>query len=112
MDQASFVSAFSLNPNNAGTLTYVWAANTVTIAHSIAFTGGQSYQVTISTLAKDLSTPGKNLIPSVSWSFLTFQNNLPTAAVTAPAGGDCWSGGVSPPPTRTISDAATLPPNP
>jgi len=105
------VSAFSLNPNNAGTLTYVWAGNDVTISHSTAFTGGQSYQVTISTLAKDLSTPGKNLIPSVSWSFLTFQNNLPTAAVTAPGTGDCWSGGFSHLITWTMNDAETLPAN-
>src|SRR5438445_1295312 len=78
MDQASVQSAFSLSGPNFGTLTYTWVGTMARVSHSNPFTPCQTYQVTISTLAKDLSDPGKNLIPAVTWSFTTFCNNPPS----------------------------------
>src|SRR2546426_789285 len=107
MDQASVQSAFSLSGPNYGTLSFTWIGNMVGVSHSTPFTQGQTYQVTISTFAKDLSDPGKTLIPAAIWSFTAYSNSPPSVSITTPAGGECWSGGSSHNIVWTMSDIET-----
>ena len=107
MDQASVQSAFSLSGPNPGTLTFTWIGNMLRVSHANPLTQAQTYTVTITTLAKDLSDTGKNLIPAVTWSFTTFSNNPPSVSVTTPAGSECWSGGSAHNIVWTMSDIET-----
>src|SRR5438445_2975500 len=105
MDQVSVQLAFSWTDPVARI--YSWTGNVLTVSHTAPFAPGQSVSVTIANVAKDLSDPGKNLIPAVTWSFTTFSNTAPSVSVTTPAGGECWSGGSSHNIVWTMSDAET-----
>ncbi len=109
MDTAATQSAFSIAPNPGG-LVYSWSQTTVpndtmTVNHN-AFTQSTPYTATISTAARDVSTPGNTLAPQYQWSFTTATTNTPpTITFTLPTGGDSWTGGTPHDIAWTANDA-------
>jgi len=107
MDPASVQGPSGFSWSDAATPSYSWAGNVLTVSHTTPFAAGASVNVVIGTGARDLSDPGKNLIPAVSWSFTTFLNNAPSVAISTPIGGECWSGGVGHNIMWTMNDPET-----
>jgi outer membrane protein assembly factor BamB len=96
MDTASVESAFTLVPN-MGTLIFSWSQrifpdDTLTIDH-VDFSYSTTYTATVWTGARDVSNPGNSMILDYIWSFTTIVNTPPTIGITAPAGGESWTGG-------------------
>jgi len=96
MNTASVEGVFMLVPN-AGPLSYSWSQtafpdDTVTIDH-MDFQLSTTYTATVYTGARDASDPGIELFIDYIWSFTTIVNALPTVSISAPAGGESWTGG-------------------
>jgi outer membrane protein assembly factor BamB len=97
MDTASVQSFFTLVPNPGG-LTFSWSQrvlpdDTLTVNHA-AFSSLTMYTVGIGIGSKDVSSPGNLLAADYVWSFTTINVNLPpTVDISAPIGGERWTGG-------------------
>ncbi|MFQ6106559.1 MAG: Ig-like domain-containing protein [Thermoplasmata archaeon] len=68
---------------------------------------GTEYMVTISTMARDDSSPGNAIAQPFSWQFntTTVFNEPPTITMISPFGGESWSGGSVHQVSWTASDA-------
>jgi len=97
MNRAATEGAFSITPDPGPTTkAFSWSQTTFpddtlfVPLNTLAF--GQTYTITITTAARDASNPGKNLIPSDSWTFTVVTNTFPTISVSAPTSSAWWTG--------------------
>ena len=95
-------NAVTTSPLLSG-LGFGWSAgNTVlTITHN-DFSMCMDYTVTVGTTAEDVSDPGNTLSPAYSWTVSTVCG--PTVAISAPAGGEVWSGNTPHDVVATVTD--------
>jgi len=102
MEQVATQGAVTIAPGVSG-IVYTWSAGdtVLTVSHNV-FTTCTLYTVTVSTAAEDISLPGMTLSPAYSWPFATVC--APAVAVSAPSGGEVWSGGSSQGVQVTITD--------
>ena len=114
MNTASVETVFTLIPY-AGPYSYIWSQtafpdDTVTIDHN-DFSFSTTYDATVFSGARDASDPGIELLIDYSWSFTTIVNALPTISISAPTGGESWTGGSVHNVAWTASDAEDPPAN-
>jgi hypothetical protein len=114
MDRGTAVSAFSISPDPLG-WSWSWSSSVypddnMTSGHT-PFDYGQTYDVTISPIAIDTSSPGNALIGPYTFSFTTETiNDPPTITVDSPLGGESWTGGSNHAVSFTVSDSEDTPP--
>jgi len=96
-------NAVTINPGVSG-IGFAWSVGdtVLTITHN-DFSMCTSYTLGVGTTAEDVSLPGNTLSPAYSWSFSTICG--PTVAISAPAGGEVWSGLSSHNVVATMTDA-------
>ena len=97
MNRAATEGAFSIIPDPGPTTkAFSWSQtafpdDTLSVPlNTLAF--GQTYTITITTAARDASSPGKNLVPSDSWTFTVVTNTFPTISVSSPTSSAWWTG--------------------
>ncbi|MFQ6128361.1 MAG: Ig-like domain-containing protein [Thermoplasmata archaeon] len=96
MNTTSVESAFELRDTSTWTLvlgSFSWLADMVIFDPTTDLNPGTTYQTNISTLAKDDSDPGNALASQFEWTFTTETlNTPPSIVISAPTGGESWSG--------------------
>lgn len=81
MEPATMAASFQISPSAAGSVVY--ADSILTFVPSVFFTGGQNYEVTVTTTATD--TAGNALPSAYVWQFTTLDDtNPPTGTIASP----------------------------
>ncbi len=100
MDQASVQTTFTL-PGASG-IVFIWtASDTLQVSHSALLTC-TAYTATVPAAAKDLSDPGVLIAAAHIWTFNT--ECAPTVTISAPTGGELYSGASSQTIQFTVTD--------
>ena len=74
--------------------TFSWTSNTMYFTTPSDLASSTTYQVNVTTQAKDTSRPGNALANPYSWQFTTstHADSPPTVSIVYPIGGEDWSG--------------------